>query len=132
VSAENKTSLAPSTLHHHTITHKEAIMECFSIDTYSYDICSPRYDSVDPAAVITLRNGTNGKIATLNFHYVTSWANRNPVLAGQRVSVSYHISMLDAIIDMLRNEDSVVLYYDIGNKLAYLKTGGEEVGEEET
>lgn len=44
----------------------------------------------------------------------------------------YHISLLDTLVDMLRNEDSVYLFYNIASKVGYLNTGKEEVGEEET
>jgi hypothetical protein len=39
--------------------------------------------------------------------------------------------MLNEKVDILYNEDFVHLFYNIGKKLGYLKTGRDEVGEEE-
>ena len=100
-------------------------------DTYMYSAYSGRYDTTTNASAIHLYNGYS-LVASLYFNYDTSLANRDPVESGGRVVLYYHMSMLDTIIDMLRNEDSVYLFYNISAKLGYLNTGKEEVGEEET
>lgn len=100
-------------------------------DTYMYSAYSGRYDTTTNASAIHLYNGYS-LVASLYFNYDASLANRDPVQSGSRVVLYYHMSMLDTIIDMLRNEDSVYLFYNISAKLGYLKTGKEEVGEEET
>ncbi len=102
-----------------------------NFDTYMYSAYSRRYDTTTNAAAIHLYNGS-ALVASLYFNYDASMANRDPVLSGSRVILYYHMSMLDTIIDMLRNEDSVYLFYNISAKLGYLNTGKEEVGEEET
>ncbi len=71
-------------------------------------------------------------VGSLYFNYSESNANRDPILSGSRVILYYHMTMLDTIVNMLRNEDSVYLFYNIDAKLGYLNTGKEEVGEEES
>ena len=100
-------------------------------DTYKYSVYSHRYDTTSNAAAVHLYDGAS-LVASLYFNYDASIANRDPALSGSRVILYYHMSMLDTIIDMLRNEGSVYLFHNIGSKLGYLNTGKEEVGEEET
>lgn len=100
-------------------------------DTYTYATYCRRYETTSNAAAIHLYNG-GALVASLYFNYDAAAANRDPVLSGSRVLLFYHMSMLDTIVDMLRNEDSVYLFYNIASKLGYLNTGKEEVGEEET
>ncbi len=102
-----------------------------NFDTYTYSVYSRRYETTTNAAAIHLYNG-NSLVARLYFNYDAVRANRDPALSGSRVTLYYHMSMLDTIVDMLRNEDSVYLFYNIDSKLGYLNTGKEEVGEEET
>ena len=102
-----------------------------NFDTYMYSVYSRRYDKTTNAAAIHLYDG-NALVASLYFNYDASMANRDPVISGGRVVLYYHMSMLDTIIDMLRNEDSVYLFHNIPSKLGYLNTGKEEGGEEET
>jgi hypothetical protein len=117
---------------YHSITQEEIIMARVNFDTYKYFVYSNRYDTIDDAATIQLYNGEL-LVAILFFNYDASKANRDPVLfGGDRVFLYYHMSMLDTIIDMLRNEEPVYLYYNIDRQLGYLSTSKEEVGEEET
>ncbi len=102
-----------------------------NFDTYMYSVYSGRYETTGNPSAIHLYN-SNTLVASLYFNYDASNANRDPVLSGSRVILYYHMSMLDTIIDMLRNEDTVSLFYNIDSKLGYLNTGKEEVGEEET
>jgi len=100
-------------------------------DTYMYSVYTRRYDTTSNAAAIHLYNGS-ALVGSLYFNYDAARANRDPVQSGSRVVLYYHMSMLDTIVDMLRNEDSVYLFYNIDAKLGYLNTGREEVGEEES
>lgn len=100
-------------------------------DTYMYSVYTRRYSTASNAAAIHLYNG-GALVGSLYFNYDAARANRDPGQSGSRVVLYYHMSILDTIVDMLRNEDSVYLLYNIDAKLGYLNTGREEVGEEES
>ena len=106
-------------------------MPSVTFDKYMYSVYSGRYDSATNAAAIHLYNG-NSLVGSLYFNHNTTSANKNPQVSNGRVILYYHMSMLDTIVDMLRNEDSVYLFYNLSSNLGYLNTGKEEVGEEET
>lgn len=109
-------------------------MPSFFFDNYMYSAVSTRYNkSGSAAASIDLISSANSSAsAALYFYYDEASSNRAPIQSGSRILLSYHVSMLDTIIDMLRNEDSTYLFYDIPNGLGYLTTNKEPVGEEET
>jgi hypothetical protein len=100
-------------------------------DTYKYFVYSNRYDTRDDTATIQLYDGER-LVAMLFLNYDASKANRAPVQSGDRVLLYYHMSMLDTIIDMLRNEEPLYLGYSIDRQYGYLSTREEEVGGEET
>ena len=100
-------------------------------DSYSYGVSIRSYNTKNNAASISLfRNGK--QVASLHFHSDASLANKDPVLSETKVTLYYHMSMLDTIIDMLRNEDSVFLTFNIDKKVGWMATGKEGVGEGET
>jgi hypothetical protein len=105
-------------------------MAMVNFDTYVYSIYCRRYDTTSNAASIHLYN-EGSLVGSLYFNYDASIANKDPYLSGSRVIIYYHMSMLDTIIDLLRNERPLHLFHNIPTKLAYISTSMEEVGEEE-
>lgn len=52
--------------------------------------------------------------------------------APRDIKLHYRSSRLGTIVDLLRNEDPIYVYYDTDRTVGAVYTGAEEIGEEET
>jgi len=107
-------------------------MPSIAIDTYQVVIYSKRYNTSSNAAAIHMYNSSNTLVGSFYLNYDEGMANRAPVISGSRVIAYYHMSMLDSLVDLLRNEDTCYLFENVGSGLAYIATTKEEIGEEES
>ena len=85
-------------------------------------------------AYIRLYNGTNQNIGSVRFYRDgQNIPDNSSVELGdpKRAFLKMHESQIDTVVDMLRNEKPCYVYYSYP-KYAYIHTGAEPVGEEES
>lgn len=106
-------------------------MPRINIETYRYRMDHGRYDTNNNCARIDL-NDAKGRRARLYFNHDKAAANQAATMQGSELVAHFHMSYLDGMIDMLRNEDTCYCWHNVGADLVYLATGNEEMGEEES
>ena len=108
-------------------------MAYYSIDQYQLSMWSSRSLTDNPVAALAgvmLYEAGSGRYRGRIYFHPDGNELIDPTESGGVITLRYNLCQLPSVIDMLRNEKPVyIYYYSVGN--AGLKTGKEPVGEEE-
>ena len=108
----------------------------FTTEIVSYQLVyyAKRSRTTHYIAHIALYNDRNQSIGNVYFYKggITKTKNSSQEsYTPKRVYLRMHESQLDSVVDMLRNEKPCYVHYS-STKVAYLYTGTEPIGEEES
>ena len=104
------------------------------IESYKLTYYGKRSNDSSTIAYISLWNDNNQFIGSVNFYRDGQDIPDNSSLEKydpKRVYLRMHERQIDSLVDMLRNEKPCKVYYSSPTN-AYLYTGKEPIGEEET
>ena len=104
------------------------------IAKYQITYYGKRSKNSSPIALIVLYNGNNQLVGAVHFHrdgqaIPNNWSYET--VTPKRAFLKMHERQIDTIVDMLRNEKPCSVKY-ISPTHAYIYTGREPIGEEET